>query len=326
MSKLITLPTTVTALRSVIRKSIEHYQGSPVKKENKLNESLAAGLDFDNFDQLSAAMPVESSAISVTNLDTTTKAISDALVQSMGKEKVSISRDMMAQIMGYKDARAMMEAMGEEEITPYEIEYDSDGEHQLVINRQRIDVDLVHEEIVAYTVADREERISDLRMWISEAQDDPRRQNDVPLMQEDLDTLLESDSEWVLEAYGTNGFVAPDSDPKEFNRICDQMIADARDYYQDQVGEGERIGDILTNLCTYYGGDPVEYLFEGELVLLREDRLNDDELPLTMPAYKYEGEVPEGFIMAYRVWAEYVPVEVDEDYSASEQAPRLTKK
>jgi hypothetical protein len=48
----IKLPTNLDELRECIRAGIETYQGSPAKKENKLNESLASGLNFSSYDAL----------------------------------------------------------------------------------------------------------------------------------------------------------------------------------------------------------------------------------------------------------------------------------
>lgn len=47
------LPKTTDELKEAIRKGIERYICSPVKKENKLNESLAASLGFSDYDSLS---------------------------------------------------------------------------------------------------------------------------------------------------------------------------------------------------------------------------------------------------------------------------------
>lgn len=52
----INLPSTVNELQNSIKNAIEFYQGSPVKNQNKLNESTAKALGFDNYDQLSAAL------------------------------------------------------------------------------------------------------------------------------------------------------------------------------------------------------------------------------------------------------------------------------
>lgn len=58
----ITLPSTVTELRQALRTAIEFYQGSPVKNENKLNETLAVALNFRSYDQLAAALNAASAA------------------------------------------------------------------------------------------------------------------------------------------------------------------------------------------------------------------------------------------------------------------------
>lgn len=47
------LPKTANELKDAIRKGIERYIGSPAKKDNKLNESLAASLGFSDYDSLS---------------------------------------------------------------------------------------------------------------------------------------------------------------------------------------------------------------------------------------------------------------------------------
>lgn len=52
----INLPTSVNELQNAIKTAIEFYQGSPVKNQNKLNESTAKALGFNNYDQLSAAL------------------------------------------------------------------------------------------------------------------------------------------------------------------------------------------------------------------------------------------------------------------------------
>lgn len=45
---------TVDVIREVLRGGIANYQGNPVKRENKLNESLAIGFNEPNYDTLSA--------------------------------------------------------------------------------------------------------------------------------------------------------------------------------------------------------------------------------------------------------------------------------
>lgn len=67
--KTIVLPSNVTDLQSSIKKAIEHFQGSPVVNENKLRESLAASLDFKNYNQLSASIKAEEANKPVTPMN-----------------------------------------------------------------------------------------------------------------------------------------------------------------------------------------------------------------------------------------------------------------
>tara|TARA_B100000700_G_scaffold331622_1_gene466189 strand:- start:2114 stop:2665 length:552 start_codon:yes stop_codon:yes gene_type:complete len=55
----IELPSDVSELQSMLKNAIEHYQGSPVKNQNKLNETTAIALGFKNYDSLSAELNKE---------------------------------------------------------------------------------------------------------------------------------------------------------------------------------------------------------------------------------------------------------------------------
>ena len=66
---------------------------------------------------------------------------------------------------------------------------------------------------------------------------------------------------------------------------------------------------MLEDVTTYYGGDDIEGLYANELVLINKAFLGDDCLPIGTPIEPYRGEVREGFIAAYTVNNEYVPVE-----------------
>ena len=136
--------------------------------------------------------------------------------------------EALAVSLGFKNYDQLSPLLKEPEtIKTYNIEFDYDLPQCLVIDGIRIDEELVHDEVIAYTISDREERIRDLRQWIAEAQNDLQRQSDVPLMQEDLDTLLASNETYVLEAYSTNGFIAADLEPELFNKTCHEMLMDA---------------------------------------------------------------------------------------------------
>lgn len=52
----VNFPSDIAALRSAVKRAIEYFQGSPVNNLNKLNEAIAAGLGYRNYDQLSAAL------------------------------------------------------------------------------------------------------------------------------------------------------------------------------------------------------------------------------------------------------------------------------
>lgn len=91
----------------------------------------------------------------------------------------------------------------------------------------KIDMDLVHKgKVSAYLMEDREEAISNIESWIAESKND----SDKFLMREDLETLCESNAEYVFTYYGTNGFVAKDIDIKEFNKICAELIESFKDF------------------------------------------------------------------------------------------------
>ena len=55
-NNLIAMPQTIEAYKDSLKKAIEFYSASPVKNNNKLNESLAKSLDFKNYDTLSALL------------------------------------------------------------------------------------------------------------------------------------------------------------------------------------------------------------------------------------------------------------------------------
>lgn len=194
-------------------------------------------------------------------------------------------------------------------IETYPIEFDYDGEQQLIINGVRIDTELTHEEIVLYSVYSRADRLEELVMYKNEAL---RRGESVDvLMQNDIDTLMNSNAEWVLGVWAGAGFLCPDTHPTEFNQACEEMIQQAKDHYLERVGELGKTGAILTNVTSYYSGDDIEGLYEGELVLLDRNCLSDDNLPVGMAVTPYKGEVPDTHIAAYVVNDEFVPVEFD---------------
>lgn len=90
----------------------------------------------------------------------------------------------------------------------------------------RIDSNLVDDGLIApYYVVDRDNEISELERMITEA----RTESDRELMREDLETLQNSDDEYVFGNYGTNGFITKE-DIEEFNRICQELIESFTSY------------------------------------------------------------------------------------------------
>lgn len=194
-------------------------------------------------------------------------------------------------------------------VETYLIEFDYEGNQQLIINGVRIDTALTHEEIVQYSVYDRAERLKELVMYKNEAL---RRGESVNmLMQIDIDTLMNSNAEWVLGVWAGAGFLCPDTHPTEFNQACEEMIQQAKDHYIERIGKLGKTGAILTNVTSYYSGDDIDGLYEGELVLLNRNCLGDDNLPVGMAMTPYKGEVPDDHIAAYIVNDNLVPVEFD---------------
>ena len=43
-------------------------------------------------------------------------------------------------------------------------------------------------------------------------------------MKDDLNYLESCNDEFVLEMYGTNGFISPTKEPKAFNEACDTIL------------------------------------------------------------------------------------------------------
>lgn len=246
----ITLPSTVDALRDALRIAILTYSQTPVKNENKLNESLAKSLGFDNYDQLSA---------------------------------------LVKEVEANDDIRA------------YEIDFCYEGEQFLVINDYYIPTDLVHNEIVEYTVVDREERIKDLYRFISEANSscEPHVRADIPDMEADLKTLQASEEKNVLEAYGTSGFFAGDDDPVLFNKLCNEMIEAAKNYFNETCGTQTKTGKKFDEVEYLWGEEECDSVYADEIVLIPKIIIdNDDDLVKDIARMPFTGDFPEGYMPA----------------------------
>ena len=223
------LPQTHDELRDCIQKAIAFYQGNPAKNDNKLNEALAFGLNYDNYDQLA------------TLLDSApTKPVSTA------------------------------------PIMPYSISLDHRSQ-QLILNGQRIDMSLVNNGFIPYTVVERTLRIHHVKQLIIAAQADSNRNRieDIKLYLQGLNTLRASGNNFVLKCHDKEIFICGDTDPAFFNQTCTVICGVARAYYEKEAGELSKTGKKYTNVATYYGGEELDEIYAGELVFIKEDRLHD---------------------------------------------------
>ena len=195
--------------------------------------------------------------------------------------------------------------------TPYAISlyYGNGGDHYLVINGVYISTELVHNDVLEYTIYERASYLSDLLRIKSEAE--MRGESVDYLMANDIDTLSQSNAEWILATYDGAGVLCPHLTPVTFNKVCDAMLSQAKEHYASVVGPLNKGGALLTNAVSYYSGDDIEGLYEGELVLIHRDRLGDESLPVGMTVNPYHKAIPADHIAAYVVGDEYVPVEFD---------------
>ena len=119
----------------------------------------------------------------------------------------------------------------------YDIEFDYDTQEMIIqdnINdiEYRINSNLVDDEKIApYYIVNVENEADELeRILIPEA----RSESDRELMREDLETLQNSDDEYVFGNYGTNGFITKE-DIEEFNRVCQELIESFTLYNNENI-------------------------------------------------------------------------------------------
>lgn len=115
----------------------------------------------------------------------------------------------------------------------YDISFDYDTQEMVIqdnINdiEYRINNNLVDDgEIAQFYIVDAENEADELeRIMIPEARSESERE----LMREDLETLRNTDDEYVFGNYGTNGFITKEDDIEEFNRVCLEIIETYKEY------------------------------------------------------------------------------------------------
>ena len=122
----------------------------------------------------------------------------------------------------------------------YNIEFDYETQEMVIqdnINdiEYRIDSNLVDDEKIApFYIVNAENEADELeRIMIPEA----RSESDRELMREDLETLRNTDEEYVFGNYGTNGFITKEEDIEEFNRVCRELIESFTSYKAENQNE-----------------------------------------------------------------------------------------
>lgn len=196
------LPETPAQFREAMKRAIEHFQGSPVSNENKLNESMARALGYSNYNKLSPAL---------------------AEFEKNGNENAQANSE---------------EQKAERKIKTLHVWFDYNGEQAICIGDARLPVELDHEGIISITVVDAEAREDDIDLMIGESTG-RNKSGDRELMRDDRDYLRRSTDEFVLEYSETNGFVAADLDPDTFNNECLAALKAALEYRPDGMNEDD---------------------------------------------------------------------------------------
>jgi len=127
------------------------------------------------------------------------------------------------------------ENLEEKLVRKFDISFDCDSELLVIKNNEtgeehRIDSDLLHSgDIAAFNIVNRKEEVSNLTRLTSEN----KNSGDL-LMQEDLETLLESDEEFVFANYGTNGYITKADGAEAFNSVCEEVIESFVEFHEAQ--------------------------------------------------------------------------------------------
>lgn len=98
----------------------------------------------------------------------------------------------------------------------------SNSDNEYVIEGETISQDA--EEEIDYSFTDREDHISNLIMWISEAERDHSRSHDAILMKKDLQALMSLEDEIILSSLSTNDYVSPSENIEEWNELCENLL------------------------------------------------------------------------------------------------------
>lgn len=204
-------PNNAPEFRAALKRAIEHFQGSQVSNENKLNESMARALGYSNYNKLSPVL--------------------DEYADNVASGKLRI------EYIEGDDSKDH-----EPTISTLRIDFDYNlgcsGDQEIIIGDARVPMSLAHDGVIAITVFDRKDKLKDLYGYALEARNFGRS-TDLHLMNQDIEYLERSNEEYVLEYYGTNGFVAADVEPDVFNQECLKALKAAQKYRPDNLTEAD---------------------------------------------------------------------------------------
>lgn len=110
-----------------------------------------------------------------------------------------------------------------------------DEEGNYFVDNVKINDRVFNEELVDYTIRDREEFIDTLIDWIGEAHDRPNddRPNDLYLMKEDLRSLMKETEEFMLSSIQTNDYLF--SEDWEFDEVCEEILKINEELRQKEI-------------------------------------------------------------------------------------------
>lgn len=247
--KRFTLPSTLSELASYTKKAIQHFQGSPVTNEKKLEDSMAKGLDFRSRQQMNAAAetaPVNTTPCITPFSDKLTEAfrnmeesdlnsIQNNITEAFGiKLSREDARTLTAKVLGFNGFDNFMSHLeerhrDEDEVEMIEHRFYSSSE--MSIKGEDIDQQVFNNEDVGYEILDIDDEISDLYRQIGEGSSEKTALIE---FQEQLKELKELGDSYVFNSTSWSyDVVSPRRDTEEFNKICEDIVEYNKEYIEE---------------------------------------------------------------------------------------------
>lgn len=241
------LPTSFSELSIIVKGAIEHYQGNPVKKENKLNDAIAHGMDFRSRQQLAASVKeaeeASSTLISAPYSDAFSEATRKMTQADMQNGSYNISKlmnidreqakELFAKTLGFKSAKHFYDTVSEEREKTCSfdaIDVYVSHRNETKIDGNVIDDEIFQEEMVDYKVCDLQEEINNYYIWISEALSplcpayNPTRAEEMKRELKELDKLADAGDDYVFSSVSYRQYISPSRDTEKFNEICQSIL------------------------------------------------------------------------------------------------------